>query len=85
MWLRFRCIIDQLVEKHVKVQSKKVTRSEAWYNKALERFSNVKIDAWRKYRENKSQENWERYKIARNGYTNEIRKSKIEFEKKIAN
>lgn len=85
-WELFKHTLNENIAKHIPLSKKKDSFSNPplWMNHTVKKSINYKKKCWRKYHSQQTQWSALKFKKARNQCTNIIRKTKIEFERKIA-
>ena len=84
-WEKFKSIYHELTKKYIpKKINHRGNRKKKWISKKLLKLIKEKNKCWNKYRKNRSQRNYDKYKSLRNKVTNENRKTRENFENNLA-
>ena len=83
-WLKFCIVLDKAIEQFLPLEIKKQRKTPRWMNKVTKSAMKYKSRMWHRYRESRSYNDLVEYRRARNKAVKEYKKSKIEFEKKLA-
>ena len=82
-WESFSNIYHEGVGRYVPKMSQKTRGKSDWYNKKCGEARKNKELAWKRWRRNRRQDLWEKYKLERNKYTSVCREEKRNYEKDI--
>jgi len=82
-WQTLEDVLSTNIERYVPESNQNSTRRKKWVNRESESVVKEKHKAHQKYMNNKTQENWNAYKTARNKATVMSRKARSEFELKL--
>ena len=80
-WKLFECTVKQSVEKHIPKAKIGQSAQPSWMTLTTRKHLKDKHKAWNKYQKNSTADNWSMYKKARNAATEEVKKSKQDFER----
>jgi len=83
MWEKFKDTLFDIANRHNRRSKAKDNNNKMWFTRDVKKLGDKKQMAWQKYQGEKTFDGWERYKIARNAYTDGIRKAKMNFEQKL--
>ena len=83
-WKLFECTVKQSVEKHIPKAKIGQSAQPSWMTLTTRKHVKDKHKAWNKYQKNSTADNWSMYKKARNAATEEVKRSKQDFERQIA-
>lgn len=83
-WKLFLDILKALIEKFIPKRKCKKRKSQPWINQEIKIAIKEKNRVWKRYKKEKSIENWEMFKNVRNATNKIIFRQKCAFEQKIA-
>ena len=89
MWSRFLDIVKQCINKYVPTNNtndvKYMCKNKPWYNNnEVKEAARAKQNTWNRYKQSKTQEDQDLYRIKLNKYTNVLRNAKRKYENDIA-
>jgi len=82
-WEKIKCILEGFREKYIPLRRAKRGKCK-WVNKSVTKLRRAKLKAWKKYQNNKTDENLEKYKVKLGKSCKANKTAKINYEKKLA-
>lgn len=83
MWNRLKYEINFAINRWVPIGYRKVKQKPKWFSKKLQSMRQAKLKLWKRYRDTGSYNDYEAYRKLNNLVVANIRKEKIEYEKKL--
>ena len=83
-WVWFKNAYNEVVNKCIPTYQVKKKKSPLWMNSELLKLVRQKRKLWKKYSSDRSNENWNEFKMATKTLKKRIHKAKLNFEKMIA-
>ena len=83
-WGNMKDTLLEVTDKFIPKQFPKKKKNKIWSNRTVIQAVKMKHRAWNRYSKTRSTDSWETYCKARNFATSQVKKAKIEYERKIA-
>ena len=83
-WGNMKDTLLEVTDKFISRRFPKKKKNKIWSNRTVIQAVKMKHRAWNRYSKTRSTDSWETYCKARNFATSQVKKAKIEYERKIA-
>ena len=85
VWNKFKAIIEASIDRYIPLAPRRKKGSLPWMTREVKRLTNRKQKAWKRYSNNRSEANLDKYKLALKCCKKGVSAAKHSFERKLAN
>ena len=85
VWSEFKAVIETSIDRYIPLAPRRKKGSPPWMTREVKRLTNRKQKAWKRYSNNRSEANLEKYKLALKSCKKGVSAAKRSFERKLAN
>ena len=83
-WATFRALIEDSINRYIPLVERRKKGDPKWMTRAVKNLVNRKQKAWRRFSKNRSDQNFEKYKLAEKQCKKGVSYAKRKFERNIA-